>query len=93
MTLKKNFFRKAVQINPNNVVSSWNPFLKHGTFPSSKKFLRTALLISQKLLKNDPENVAYQSDVAMTLNNLGILLSNMGRIEEAKRKGTKKPSK
>ena len=36
--------------------------------------------------KHDPENVAYQSDVAMTLNNLGTLLSNMGRIEEAKQR-------
>ena len=42
--------------------------------------------------KTDPENVAYQSDVAMTLNNLGNLLSDMGRIEDAKR-NTKKHSK
>ena len=34
--------------------------------------------------KNDPENVAYQSYVGTTLNNLGALLSDMGRIEEAK---------
>jgi tetratricopeptide (TPR) repeat protein len=40
----------------------------------------------EKLLDNDPENVAYQSDVAMTLNNLGNLLSDMGRIEEAKQR-------
>ena len=38
----------------------------------------------EKLLENDPENVAYQSYVGGTLNNLGILLSDMGRIEEAK---------
>jgi tetratricopeptide (TPR) repeat protein/predicted amidohydrolase len=38
----------------------------------------------QKLLETDPENVAYQSYVGAILNNLGILLSDMGRIEDAK---------
>ncbi|MDD4498033.1 MAG: tetratricopeptide repeat protein [Methanosarcinaceae archaeon] len=43
-----------------------------------------ALEIYESLLKNDPENVGYQSDVAMTLNNLGTLLSDIGRLEDAK---------
>jgi len=40
----------------------------------------------QNLLENDLKNVSYQSDVSMTLNNLGNLLSDMGRIEEAKQR-------
>ena len=40
----------------------------------------------QKLLNNDPENVAYQAYVGTTLNNIGSLLQNMGRIEEAKQR-------
>ena len=46
--------------------------------------LRTSNLNLSKTPQNDPENVAYQSYVGMTLNNLGTLLSDMGRIEEAK---------
>jgi tetratricopeptide (TPR) repeat protein len=38
----------------------------------------------ERLLEGDSENVAYQSHVAMTLNNLGNLLSGMGRIDGAK---------
>ncbi len=57
---------------------TWDVFFK------TKNCYELHLSISQKLLENDPENVAYQSDVAMTLNNLGNLLSDMGRIEEAK---------
>jgi tetratricopeptide (TPR) repeat protein len=40
--------------------------------------------LRQKLLKTDPENVSYQSDVAMTLNNLGNLIFENGQKEEAK---------
>jgi tetratricopeptide (TPR) repeat protein len=43
-----------------------------------------SFLLSGKLIEKDPENVVYQSDVARTLNNLGVLLWNMGRFEEAK---------
>ena len=55
-----------------------------GCIEDAKKRYEKSLDISQKLLNNDPENVVYQSDVGGTLNNLGNLLSNMGRIEETK---------
>ena len=55
-----------------------------GRIEEAKQRYEKALEMYEKLLKNDPENVAYQSYVGMTLNNLGNLLSNMGRIEEAK---------
>ncbi len=43
-----------------------------------RKYNEKALNIYEKLLTNDPDNVAYQSVVAETLNNLGALLSDMG---------------
>jgi tetratricopeptide (TPR) repeat protein len=55
-----------------------------GCIEDAKKRYEKALEMRQKLLNNDPENVVYQSDVGGTLNNLGNLLSNMGRIEETK---------
>ena len=57
-----------------------------GRIEEAKQRYEKALEMYEKLLKNDPENVAYQSDVGMTLNNLGNLLSDMGRIEEAKQR-------
>ena len=68
----------------NNVFTLGYHLHNTGRFPQAQNFYELSLLISQKLLKNDPENVAYQSSVAMTLNNLGSLLQNMGRIEDAK---------
>jgi Tfp pilus assembly protein PilF len=38
----------------------------------------------EKLLKTDTSSSVYQSQVAMTLNNLGALLGDMGRPEDAK---------
>jgi tetratricopeptide (TPR) repeat protein len=55
-----------------------------GRFFQAKNCYERHLTISQNLLQNDPENLGYQSDVAMTLNNLGNLLSDMGRFEDAK---------
>ncbi len=55
-----------------------------GYFSQARNFYELSLLISQKLLENDPETVVYQSYVGTTFNNLGILLSDMGRIEDAK---------
>ncbi|MHC1596007.1 MAG: tetratricopeptide repeat protein, partial [Candidatus Syntropharchaeales archaeon] len=43
-----------------------------------------ALEMYEKLLEDDPESVVYQSNVATTLNNLGNLLSDMGRIDDAR---------
>jgi tetratricopeptide (TPR) repeat protein len=38
----------------------------------------------ESLLSGEPGNVVYQSDVAMTLNNLGNVLSDMGELEYAR---------
>ena len=57
-----------------------------GGIEDAKERYEKALDIYEKLLNNDHENVSYQSNVAMTLNNLGNLLKNMGRIEEAKQR-------
>jgi len=57
-----------------------------GRIEESKQRYENALEMRQTLLANDPDNVSYQSDVAMTLNNLGTLLSEMGRIEESKQR-------
>jgi Uncharacterized protein conserved in bacteria len=57
-----------------------------GRMEQAKQKYEKALEMREKLLDNDPENVAYQLNVAMTLNNLGALLPDMGRIEEAKQR-------
>ena len=56
-----------------------------GRIEEAKQRYEKALEMRQKLLKTDPENVTYQSDVATTLNNLGTLLSEKGQKEEAKK--------
>lgn len=43
-----------------------------------------SLIMKQKLLEKNHNNISYQSDVAKTLNNLGLLLRDMGRMKEAK---------
>ena len=43
-----------------------------------------SLVVFNSLLESDPDNVVYQSDVAGALNNLGNLLSDMGRPDDAK---------
>ncbi len=80
------FYQSIIQMNLDEIITLGNLFYNTGRFLQAKNCYELHLLISQKLLENDPENVAYQSSVAMTLNNLGILLKNMGRIEEAKQR-------
>ena len=80
------FFQANLQTSFNNVFTLGYCLYDMGRFPQAQNFYELSLIISQKLLETDPENVSYQSDVAMTLNNLGILLKNMGRIEEAKQR-------
>ncbi len=63
-----------------------------GRIEEAKDRYEKSLLIYEKLLETDPENVAYQSNVAMTLNNLGVLLSKIGshrRCETKVRKGAR----
>jgi tetratricopeptide (TPR) repeat protein len=57
-----------------------------GNLEDAKQKCEKALEIRQKLLKTDPENVSYQSDVSMTLNNLSLMLWTMGRLEESKQR-------
>ena len=78
------FFQANLQINLHNVFNLGYFLQSTGRFPQAQNFYELSFLISHKLLETDPENVAYQSDVAMTLNNLGALLSDMGRIDDAK---------
>ncbi|MDR7665466.1 tetratricopeptide repeat protein [Methanosarcina sp. Z-7115] len=78
--------QSSFQMNLDAVFDIGNIFYEMGRFRQAKNCYGLHLFISQKLLKTDPENVAYQLDVAMTLNNLGNLLWNMGRIEEAKQR-------
>ena len=77
-------YQSIYQMNLDAIETLGNIFYKTGRFLQAKNCYELQLSIFQTFLQNDPENVAYQSDVAMTLNNLGALLSNMGRIEDAK---------
>lgn len=78
------FFQTNLQIKFNDVFTLGQRLDNMGRFSQAQHFYELSLLISQKILKTDPENVKYQSDVTLTLNNLGYLLWNMGRMEDAK---------
>ncbi len=49
-----------------------------GRIEEAKERHEKALEIYEKLLETDPKNMVYQSAVAMTLNNFGVLLSRYG---------------
>jgi tetratricopeptide (TPR) repeat protein len=55
-----------------------------GYFEESRQRYEKALEIYENLLKKDPENIMYQFEYGMTLNNLGTLHWNIGQTEEAK---------
>ena len=55
-----------------------------GRIEDAKAKYEKALEIYEKLLKTDPEKVAYQSDVAGLRNNLCGLLVKEGKMEDAK---------
>jgi tetratricopeptide (TPR) repeat protein len=44
---------------------------------------KTALKHYENLLDSDPDNINFQAYVATTSNNIGALLANMGKREEA----------
>ncbi|AKB50452.1 hypothetical protein MSBRW_1199 [Methanosarcina barkeri str. Wiesmoor] len=79
-------YQSILQMNLDEIITLGNILYNTGRFLQAKNCYELHLQISQYLLATDPENVSYQSDVAMTLNNLGALLKNMGRIEEAKQR-------
>ncbi|AKB31912.1 hypothetical protein MSSIH_1222 [Methanosarcina siciliae HI350] len=80
------FFQTKLKTNLSNTFTFGNFLYNTGRFPQAQNFYELSVLISQKLLETNAENVVYQSNVAITLNNLGTLLKNMGRLEEAKEK-------
>ena len=55
-----------------------------GRFKDAYPLYVKALKGFETILDKYPENTQFQSDVAMTQNNLGALLRNMGRQEEAR---------
>ena len=79
-------YESAFTVSFLDVFALGNIFYNTGNFFRAKDCYEFYLLISQRLLKANPENLSYLSDVAMTLNNLGGLLTKMGSIEEAKKK-------
>jgi tetratricopeptide (TPR) repeat protein len=79
-------YHSIFQMNLDSIFTLGRLFNNKGLFLQAKNCYELHISTFQNLLKTDPKNVAYQSDVAMTLNNLGNLLRNMGRIEEAKQR-------
>ena len=82
-------YKLALEADPKhvNTQSNYGNLLqKMGRIEEAKQRYEKALEIRQKLLNQDPENIAYQLDVAIAINNLGALLSDMGYIEEAKQR-------
>ena len=73
-----------LQMNLKYIFELGNIFYNMGRFLEAKSCYEMNLVVLYKLIKIYPENLAYQSYVAGTFNNLGALLADMGRIEEAK---------
>ena len=89
MSIKKWFGvkRKGERKEEDNPASIFNAALqlhKSGRFNAAYPLYEKALISFETLLDKFPENTQFQSDVATTLNNLCALLSDMGRLEEAK---------
>jgi tetratricopeptide (TPR) repeat protein len=78
-------YQSIFQMNLDAIGTLGNHFFKTGRFIQTKNCYELHLSISQKLLQNDTENVAYQSDVAKTFNDLGTFFSEKGQKEEAKK--------
>jgi len=77
-------YESAFTVSFLDVFALGNIFYNTGNFFRAKDCYEFYLLISQRLLKANPENLSYLSDVAMALNNLGALLTNIGHFKEAK---------
>ena len=78
------FYQSILQTNLEAIFTLGCIFHNMGHFLQSKNCYDLTLSSFQKLLKTDPQNAAYQSNAAMTLNNFGNLLKDMGRVQEAK---------
>ncbi len=80
------FFFPAFNMNINNIVSLGESLYNRGRFHLSKTCNEFIHDSCQKMMKSYPEEEFCQSYIATALNNLGTLLSEMGRIEETKEK-------
>ena len=65
------------------LVSLGNAYSALGKREEALTNYQTALKLRKNLLDSDPSNIIYQSDVAMTSNNIGALLDDMGKREQA----------
>lgn len=77
-------YESAFNVSFLDVFALGNTFYNKGQFFRAKDCYEIYLIISQRLLKANPKNLSYLSDVAMAQNNLGALLTNMGCFKEAK---------
>ncbi len=62
-------YESAFTVSFLDIFALGNIFYKTGHFFQAKDCYELYLLISQRLLKANPENLSYLSDVAMALNN------------------------
>jgi len=76
-------YESAFTVSFLDVFALGNRFYNTGNFFRAKDCYEFYLLISQRLLKANPENLSYLSDVAMALNNLGALLTSIEHFQEA----------
>ncbi|HUV03034.1 MAG TPA: tetratricopeptide repeat protein [Desulfobacteria bacterium] len=72
------------EANPLRILNAALQLHESGRFYEAYPLCEKALKRFERLLEADPENIQFQSYVAMTQNSLGILLSVMGRQDEAK---------
>jgi len=75
---------KGDQKDPASIFNAALNLHESGRFQDAYPLYVKALKGFETFLKSDTANSLFQSDVAMTQNNLGILLRDMGRLEEAK---------
>ncbi|AKB48082.1 hypothetical protein MSKOL_2305 [Methanosarcina sp. Kolksee] len=78
------FSRSIFQANLEAIDTLSDVFHSIGHFSQAKSCCELNLSIYTRFLDNEPENVEYQLNVAVALNNLGNLLSDMGQTKEAK---------
>ncbi|HEY3360503.1 MAG TPA: tetratricopeptide repeat protein [Methanosarcina sp.] len=80
------FYQSIFQTNLEAIGILSDIFHRTGHFIQAKNCYELSLSIYTKFLDNEPENIEYQLSVAVILNNLGNLLSDIGQTEEAKNK-------
>ncbi|WP_350116084.1 tetratricopeptide repeat protein [Nitrosomonas sp.] len=81
----RQFFEQALELGRTHErLFEYAIFLQNNNqFDDSEKFYREALEIRRDLAKANP--AVYRPDVAMTLNNLGVLVKTSGRRDEAEK--------